>query len=102
VVVHLGVRLAFLGTGVARLRACFEDGPQEIRIVARAPRQDARGGFAEIRTVEISTDALHEISYALLGETRIGTRRTRLTTGKASVDTGREQFEIDRAGSLRV
>ena len=74
VFVHLGVLLALvaaeLAGGSARLELRFE----ERHLGLRLPREDARGGLANVGAIQVQADAVAQVGDHLFRKTGVGAR----------------------------
>jgi hypothetical protein len=85
-----GVPFALFRTRTACGEAGFDRRPDYRKVDLGAPGQDCRGRCTEVRTIQISSNALDQRAHVWFGQACIGTRRTGLEAGDAFFDTGNE------------
>jgi len=64
----LGMALALLGAGGARLPASFDLSLRDGRVVLGLARENASSRIADVAAVEVQTNALAELGRILLGQ----------------------------------
>ena len=89
--VFASVTLAFLGTSRARDLTGFNCRAQDVFVRARSARGQGAGGFAQISTIQIETNALTQALDHRLRKTRICARDAGLCAGKALIDASHER-----------
>ena len=77
VLVHLGVASTLLATRLAGGRTSLDHVAQHRALWVRATtHQGGRSGSANIGTVLVEANALHQVAYHLLGEASVGANGT--------------------------
>lgn len=100
VLVHLGVFLAFLGTGSACLSAGLQHHTDHVFVLPGETSQDPTSCQANIGTILVCADARHQVTSHRFTETSISARRAGLGTFKTRCNTRRELLLIDSEISL--
>jgi hypothetical protein len=90
-----GMALALVAAALTDLDARLEDCIGNARLVARLPREDARGHLADIGAILARANALAELIEHLLAEIRVGAAVTRLRTCDAFLDPLDEEPLVD-------
>lgn len=85
-----GMARALLSARLTGGRTNLENAPQDLLVGARPPRRQGASGRADIRTVEIETDALPEVLDHLFGQAGIGTGGARLRAGVTIFDAAHQ------------
>ena len=98
----LGVLLALRGASPACLHAGLHNCARDREVLARTTGQDPSRRIAQVRAVEVRSNARLQRSDGVFGQAGIGARDARLGAHDAFLDARRQIFAVDGTDRLRV